>query len=209
MPQDLPVQCNCGTLKGRAIGIDADQGNRVLCYCADCQRFPHALGRAEEVLDADGGSDIFQTTPARLEFLEGQDQLACLHLREGGLFRWYAACCNTPIANTTGSGMPFVGLVGNALRTGTAGGRDRDAALGPVRARVNIGTARRPVEGSARFPIGNLLRFMSMILRARLRGDHKRSPFFDPASGEPRVQPRVLTGEEWEKAEQSRTGSTA
>jgi len=103
--------------------------------------------------------------------------------------------------------MPFVGLIGNALSAGQ--GADRDVALGPVRARVNVGGALRPVEGSARFPIGNLLRFLSMLLRARLRGDHKRSPFFDASSGKPSVKPRVLTPAEWDQAEQSRTGATA
>lgn len=180
----------------------------MVCYCQDCQRFPHALGCADQVLDADGGSDIFQTSPARLEFLEGQDQLASLQLREGGLLRWYAACCDTPIANTGGPGMPFVGLIGNALRTDTPEAGSREAALGPVRARVNVGGARRPVEGSARFPIGNLLRFLGMILRARLRGDQKRSAFFDAASGEPVATPRVLTDDEWQAAERSRTAST-
>jgi hypothetical protein len=42
----------------------------------------------------------------------------------------------------------------------------------------------------------SIARFARVTLHARLRGDQKRNPFFDPSSGEPSVAPRVLTAAE-------------
>ena len=46
-----------------------------------------------------------------------------------------------------------------------------------------------------------------MILMARLRGDHKRSPFFDAKTGKLRAEPRVLTAEELQELERTRDAS--
>ena len=71
----------------------------------------HFLERGE-LMDEWGGSEVFQTTPARIEFTQGADQLACMRLSPKGLMRWYARCCNTPIANTLPSpGMAFAGIL--------------------------------------------------------------------------------------------------
>ena len=160
--------------------------------------YAHALGCAEEVLDRHGGSDIFQTSPARVEFTGGVDQLACLNLKPGALMRWYAACCDTPIGNTMANPrMSFVGLVHLALRP--EGGASLDDVLGPVRGHVQVRFAQgdaSEVGGSNLPPPSMILRFGKLILGGRLRGDHRHSPFFDAASGEPRVVPRVLSREE-------------
>lgn len=83
--------------------------NRVTCYCDDCQAFAHQLGRAD-LLNENGGSDIVQVAPAALSFTKGQDRIVGLRLTPKGLHRWYAKCCNTPVGNTMGPAMPFVGL---------------------------------------------------------------------------------------------------
>jgi hypothetical protein len=49
-----------------------------------------------------------------------------------------------------------------------------------------------------------LFQMLSTLLMSRLRGDHKRSPFFDPDTGAPCVTPRVLSTEELQKVEAAR-----
>ncbi len=204
MPTDLPIRCACGKLRGILRGASGERGNRLVCYCDDCQSFAHALGHADEILDENGGSDIFQTSPSRLEIHAGAEQLACLSLRKGGLTRWYADCCKTPIGNTLASAqVPFVGLLHNCIDH-SAPGHGREEVLGPVRSRVNARFARGnrdKLEASDRTPVSMLLRFARMLIMGRLRGEHSPSPFFDAATGERSVAPRVLGAEELRAAE--------
>ncbi|MFX6869136.1 DUF6151 family protein, partial [Acinetobacter baumannii] len=79
-------------------------------YCDDCQAFAHRLGRAD-LLNAQGGSDIVQVAPAALTFVKGQNRIAGMRLTPKGLFRWHTTCCNTPVGNTLGPAIPFVGLI--------------------------------------------------------------------------------------------------
>jgi hypothetical protein len=177
-----------------AHGVTPAVGNHGVCYCDDCQAFAKALGRADDVLDANGGTDIFQMSPARLEFTHGVDRVACLRLTPKGLARWYTSCCNTPIGNTAATrGIPFVGMI-RAFVSEPA-----SDALGPIRTRVfrkfAIGDkAAIPPDGQ---PLWRMfLRVMGLVLGWRLRGDHKRSPFFDAATGESLKVPRVLSAAE-------------
>jgi len=192
--QTLPIRCACGALRGRADGLSPSRGNRVVCYCEDCQAFTFATGCAERVLDEHGGSDIFQMSPAQIHFEAGLDQLACLRLSPDGLPRWYAACCGAPIANVSGS-VPFCGFLVSAF---DASPEERDRVLGPVRHRVQAVTARgqAPAGAHAGFPLGMFLRLIPRILAARLRGDQKRSPFVDPATGGPIATPRIVDADE-------------
>jgi hypothetical protein len=71
-----PIQCRCGTLKGH---VSRSHGaNRCVCYCRDCQAFAHFLGRAGEILDSNGGTDVVQTRAANVVFTEGREALACM-----------------------------------------------------------------------------------------------------------------------------------
>jgi hypothetical protein len=195
MPADLPVRCSCGALRGVARGVSGDCGNHIVCYCDDCQSFAHFLERAEQTLDAHGGTEIFQTSPARLEITAGADRLACMRLTHKGLLRWYAACCRTPIGNTLASRqVPFVGLV-----LGCVDHASRDEVLGPIRARLNTRFAKgNPGQAGAseRVPLALIVRLLWLGFAARLRGDHRRSPFFDRTTGAPVSPPRVLTAAE-------------
>lgn len=202
MPTDLPLRCACGALRGTLLGVAPERGNHLVCYCDDCQSFAHFLGEAGAILDAHGGTDIFQTSPGRLRIEEGNENLACVRLRPGGLVRWYAACCRTPIGNTLASRqVPFVGLIHSC-----AGGF-RDAAVGPVRAGVNARFAkgdRSQLDAHDKAPASLLFRFARILLAARLRGEHARTPFFDAQTGELSVAPRVLTTEELREVEARR-----
>jgi hypothetical protein len=199
MPSDLAVRCGCGAVRGTARGVSGDRGNRVVCYCDDCQSFAHFLDCAERTLDDHGGTEIFQMSSARLELAAGADRLACIRLAPGGLLRWYAACCRTPIGNTLASRqVPFLGLI-LACTDAAPDRRPRDTVLGPIRARLHTRFAHGnvdSVDASDRVPVWLMLRLFGMGIAARLRGDHRRSPFFAPESGAPISPPRVLSAAE-------------
>ena len=179
--------------------VSSDRGNRIVCYCDDCQSFAHFLGRANEVLDVHGGTDIFQVSPAFFEFQEGVDQLACIRLTPKGLLRWHTNCCNTPIGNTLATyQVPFVGLIHSCFDQMDTD-HSIDTVLGPVRARVHGRYAKGDLtrlDVHPKAPVSYLVRVTVMLLMARVHGDHKRSPFFDSQTHEPRAVPRVLTEEE-------------
>jgi hypothetical protein len=199
MATTLRVRCACGALQGEARAVAPSVGNHVVCYCDDCQAFAHFLGRATDMLDAHGGTDIFQMSPARLRFTAGVERLACMRLTGKGMRRWYAACCRTPIGTTMASGaMPFVGLAATCLEA-PADDPALQKALGPVLARGY----RRYAKGEAAtipadvIPFAlDALRVIGLMLGWKLRGDRRRSPFFDRRTGHPAVEAHVLDAAE-------------
>jgi hypothetical protein len=190
-----PLQCRCGTLKGYA--AHPERLNRVVCYCRDCQAFAHFLGRANDILDAKGGSDVIQTIPANVAFTVGTEVLACMRLREKGLLRWYAKCCNTPIGNTVANyRVSFIGLVHSCL---DSTGESLDASFGPVRMWSFTKSAKRPVNAPRFSMIAGIARFAGMVIRARIDGSYKRTPLFVASTGAPIVTPQVLSPRERER----------
>jgi hypothetical protein len=107
---DLPLRCRCGYVRGIATRVSPSTGLRVICYCKDCQAFARFLDRAD-VLDAAGGTDIFQMPPGRVRLTAGPDAMRCLRLSKTEIYRWYADCCRTPIGNTAGPRVPVVGVI--------------------------------------------------------------------------------------------------
>jgi len=186
-----PLRCRCGTLRGQV--SHPEKVSRGVCYCKDCQAFAHFLGTTEDILDERGGTDVMATLPSRVSFTQGVERLACMSLSEKGMLRWYASCCNTPIGNTPRHmKISHVGLVHTCLENPP---RTLDAAFGPVRMRVNTQSA----QGTSRpktLPLStvvSIVKFMGSLLRARLDGSYKRTPFFVPGQGTPIVAPKVLT----------------
>ena len=204
---DLSIKCECGSLTGVVRGVSPKMGTRVICYCDDCQLFLHHLGCPER-LDRHGGTDIFQVSPARVDFTDGIEHLACVRLRPNGLLRWYASCCRSPIGNTLATGqVPFVGLLLSSAKE-TSDGSNIDAAIG-ASVGVHGKFAKTPtpeLDAHDRAPVTFLLRWIRMVLSARLRGDHRRSPFFDSSTGQPVVKPAVLSSSELSLAEAARDG---
>jgi Family of unknown function (DUF6151) len=185
------IECHCGTLQGHV--LDVRRVNRCMCYCKDCQCFAHFLGRAAEILDDKGGTEIVQTVPANIGFTTGHHVIACMRLKPQGLLRWYTICCNTPIGNTLPSmKMSFIGLVHNCLQAHGASLDD----FGPIGMRVNTTGAKAPVETSSLVTLGGMLRVAAMLARARIDGSYKRTPFFSVGSGMPVVDPKILSREE-------------
>jgi hypothetical protein len=189
-----PLQCRCGTLKGYL--SNPEGANHCACYCRDCQAFAGFLGRANEILDEHGGTEVIQTVPANVTFTEGRETLACMRLSERGLLRWYTTCCNTPVGNTLANyRVSFVSLIHTCLESP---GKSLDDSFGPVRMRVNTKSAKGTVKSSPIAAMSVILRFIVMLVRARLDGSYKRTPFFTILSGAgtPIVIPRVLTRSE-------------
>ncbi len=187
-----PLQCRCGTLKGRV--AEPGSVNRGVCYCRDCQAFAHFLGEGSEILDELGGTEVMQTLPKHVTFEQGVDALACMRLTEKGLLRWYANCCNTPIGNTLPNyKFSFVGLVPSCLRVA---GTNLDGSFGPIRMRVNTKSARQDPKPKQAGTLATIARFGAQLAKARIDGSYRITPFFDAANGTPVVTPRVLSPEE-------------
>ena len=187
-----PLRCQCGTLRGH---VSHPEGvSRGVCYCKDCQAYAHFLGKAGDILDEMGGTDVVATLPKHVTFTHGLEALACMSLTEKGMLRWYARCCNTPIGNTPRDfKVSHVGLVHTCLEDPS---RTLDSSFGPVRMRVNTKNAKGRPKSMPISTIASVLRFMTSLVRARLDGSYKYTPFFVPDRGIPVVPPKVLTRDE-------------
>ena len=199
---ELPFDCRCGQVAGRLRGVSPVAAHRAVCYCESCQAFPRLIDSADDVLDANGGTELLHISSAHLEITRGAEQLACLRITSRGPLRWYARCCSTPIANCAAqASLPFLGLI---VPAGRAGDRREACArlLGPVRFRVQAQDAVGDVShlGARKgFGLPILWRLARLTLGAWLRGEHARSPFFDPASRQPIAEPRMISAEERER----------
>ena len=187
-----PLRCLCGALKGHVSHPEAV--SRGVCYCKDCQAYARFLGRAGDILDAMGGSDVLATVSKHVTISEGKDVLACMSLSEKGMLRWYASCCKTPVANTSRDfKFPHVGLLHNCLE---GAGVNLDSVFGPVTMRVNRkgATSGKP-EAMPVSTVKSVVRHMKSVVRARVDGSYRTTPFFDPRDGSPVVAPYVLSTE--------------
>ncbi len=203
---DLPLKCSCGNVSGVVKGIRPSKANHGICYCNDCQSFAHFLQEPPIFLDANAGTHIVQVSPRRLHLRSGMDDVACVRLRPGGLMRWYASCCNTPLANTPHPRVPLVGMI-TACLNHTVTGQPLEVFAGECSGRVFADKARGDTSNlPKRFqaPFGMLYRFAKMNLLGLLRGAGRRSPFFHPVTREPIAPPMVLTAEELAEVEKRR-----
>ncbi len=172
--------CDCGQVSGQLSAQAVQAGTRLECYCQDCRAAQIALGQPDP---APGAVQIFHTLPDGLEFDSGQDQLAVIRLSPKGLMRWYAACCNTPLfATLPNPKIPFLGLSANCL--------EHPEDLGKVQARGFV-----PQPGGGTRMQGALTMVWGIATRglsARMSGAWRNTPFYDPDTGAPVVEPQVL-----------------
>ncbi|WP_257386191.1 DUF6151 family protein [Tahibacter caeni] len=189
---EFPLRCRCGNVQ--ATLAEPQRAARAVCYCRDCQAFARFLGRAQLTLDRYGGTDIVATSPHRLRFTRGVEELRCMSLSEKGLLRWYAGCCNTPLANTPRDpALPYVGIVYDSLPESAAA---RDAAFGPARIALNTASATGTVAATPWATVAGMLRILRNVVAARVSGRYRDNPFFERGSGRPVVAPLVLTPEQ-------------
>lgn len=191
---DAKLQCDCGQVRGVVANVSPAAVNHVVCYCDDCQAFLHALSR-EDLLDANGGTDIVQVAPATLSFTHGQEHIAGLRLSEKGLYRWYAACCKTPLGNTVSPAVPLVGIVTQTIRNEA---RERDDLFGPPVGSVFGRYAVGHPQGAAGLSLRLLARTVRLMLGWWLRGQAWPNPFFDRETRAPRFKVTTLPAQDRE-----------
>lgn len=186
---DVKLKCNCGNVQGIAHNIGANTGNRIVCYCNDCQAFAHFLEGEHTILDQDGGTDIYQTTHAQVEITEGTEHIRCMRLSAKGMFRWYAGCCKTPIGNTLSAGAPFIGMIHNFMDNKDS----RDTSLGPIRGYFYTKHAKPSLSEERKklgIPLTVMLNILVKLLMWKLKGMNKPSPVFDH-NGLPISEPNI------------------
>jgi hypothetical protein len=194
MATDVPLRCACGKIRGVAEALASSEGTRCICYCGDCQAFARFLGR-DGILDAWGGTDIWQMSPGKMRLEIDGESLRCVRLSAEGMHRWYCGECKTPIANTLTAIIPFVGVV-HSFMDHPSSGASRDELLGPghpVQTDTAYGEGAPKQQSSAIFRV--LLRTMGMVVGRKILGRGRTSPFFEK-SGEPKVKPQILSAEE-------------
>ena len=83
-PAVHPLRCRCGALQGH-VELEGSS-NSMVCYCQDCQPFARFLGPVDNVLDAQGGSDVvLQLAPLRIKVPQGAEHVALVRLSDKGM----------------------------------------------------------------------------------------------------------------------------
>ena len=186
----LCLRCDCRSVVGEISGATHRSTTRLVCYCDDCQRFAAVLGVADRVLDEYGGTEVLHISPARVTLTQGSSEIACLRLSPRGIFRWYATCCSTPIGNTLPTAaMPFLSLIHTCVHVDNGTLYD---VVGPVHSRLQgrFAIGGTPPGVHPKIPFTAVFRAARKSLGWWVRGDGRRSPFFD-GSGRPIVEPQV------------------
>lgn len=191
--EDIAFSCRCGAVKGVCHDAGGPMGLRIVCYCADCQAYAAFLGAERDYLDAAGGTDIYQTTPSRLEITAGLNRLKSVVVAPKGLHRFYADCCKTPIANAVpGRQLPFSGTF---VRNYDAQKRER--LFRPPVAAVFIERAHgEPVEKSRQALPLLILDMMRRAAAEWLSGRARRNPFLDAEDDGRIAAPHIVTADE-------------
>lgn len=190
----VDLRCTCGAVQGHVLDASRKTINRIVCYCNDCQAFNRFLER-DDLMNAQGGTDIVQVAPSRIRFTQGVDKLRSMRLSEEGSFRWYTDCCKTPAGNMlystrcpfSGIHAKFFALQGTALDTAVG------APIGSIQGKYAIGGCPPGVDEGAGF--GLLLQCMHFLLGNIVMGRHKPSPYWT-TDGKPTAVPRILSSNE-------------
>ncbi len=181
----LAFQCSCGTLRGTLSQEAARAGTRLACFCADCRAAQLYLGQPDP---AQNGVQLLQTSPEAITLTAGHDQLRLLRLSPKGLMRWYAGCCNSPVANTLASPrLPFVGIQVANFDTPAVFGKTRVQAFMPQPA------GKPPRTKGA---IGMVISMFRRMGASLLSGKWRDTPFFDCTTGDPVCQAKIPSKEE-------------
>jgi hypothetical protein len=132
----------------------------------------------------------------RVKFTAGTDAVRCLQF-SSRVFRWYADCCRTPIANTAGPRFPVVGII-HSFMDHDGDGRTRDEVLGAPLCRIFEDSAVGPLPQNAPPPrsFGLVAVRGPTLLGWWLRGLGRPNPFFDEETNAPLSVPRTFTPQE-------------
>jgi hypothetical protein len=180
---DLPFSCRCGQVKGTLHEAASNVGTHVRCFCSSCRAAMIYTGDPDP---GDQGVTLFQTTPDKISFQQGQDQLAVFSFGPKNILRWRAACCNAALFTTLRSPkIPLAALITRRLADATA--------IGPVKSQAFV-----PQPDGTSQHQGKLALFGGVLWRgliARLTGRWRNTPFFDIKTRTPTAPVTVLTKE--------------
>jgi hypothetical protein len=184
MPFDVPVSCTCGAVAGIVLGVTWTNSRRLSCMCDDCQAYAHYLGRALEILDAHGGTDLSYATQTRVKILSGREHLRAVRLYPTGMLRVYSECCRTPVAHVPSAKIAFVGIPHLFMQQGPDG-VSRDVILGPLvrRFQGRYSRGEMPKGGHRGTPAWPWARAMVQVVWDSLCGRQKPSAFHETTSG--------------------------
>jgi hypothetical protein len=191
MTNKVNLACTCGKVKG-SLDIVPGAFFHVHCLCCDCQNFSKHLNRQDQLLDAHGGTELFQTYPNLMKITEGQDKIACIQHTKKGLYRWYTTCCNTPLANTMNkANVPFVGISVKLMQF--ANDAEKLKTLGPVTMKAfgKYAIGEMPKDAHAKFPLSYMPKIIGFMIKGMLGKKNKPSPFFK--DGKPVAEAKVLS----------------
>jgi hypothetical protein len=189
----MRIQCQCGKFQARLKAFPTSTPGRLVCYCDDCQTYLRHLERTD-LLDANGGTEVIPAYPADVEILQGREHLKCTRLSPSGTFRFSTSCCNTPIVNTR-PGAPWAGFM-RCVYTAAGEAQKLDQVLGPVRSRImgRYAQGTPPAGTPKKFDLKGVLTVMPFILKGKLLGKSRPSPFFADDGVTAVVIPDVLNG---------------
>ena len=181
---DLAFSCTCGAVTGHITARGVKTGTHAQCFCHDCRAAQLYFGQPDP---APGPVEILQTTPEDVIFETGAEHLAAMQLSPKGMYRWYAKCCNAPLATTTRTPkLPFAGFDVKRMT-------DRDG-LGPVLTQGFVtGPDGRQSHKGLRHAV---LRLLTRVITSRVSGRWKDTPFFAAETGKPVAPSVVLTKEQ-------------
>jgi hypothetical protein len=193
------LQCQCGRLRGQVNRTELAILGK--CYCKDCRTYAAHLQKLAVTHDSAGGAEFVATSANHVVFDHGEENLACLSLSERGLLRWYAACCSTPVANTTRDWrFPYVGLFHTCLKHDRA---SYERAFPNVQMHVNTRSATTKPAGSSFRTVIALSRLLPRLFASRFSRSYETTPFFRSPEGQPSVAVHVLSREERERAREA------
>lgn len=185
----MKISCDCGSFVATLNSFPKNTPGRLVCYCDDCQSYLKKLARID-VLDEYGGTEIIPVYPKEIEIIQGLDKLKCYRLTEHGIYRWATSCCNSPIANTS-PGFPWAGILHTAY---TSHNPTALSELGEIKSRIygKYALDGAPFKISKKISFRDMLVVMPFIVKGKVLGMHKNSPFFGSDNTTPICVPEIL-----------------
>jgi hypothetical protein len=177
MTDTIKLACHCGKVAGELKHVHTDSFH-VKCLCCDCQEFASQIGQHESILDAHGGTELFQTYPAYVTITQGADYISQLRLTPKGLLRYYTSCCNTPIGNMmSAQKVPFIGIPVAFMQFGSD--QEKDKILGPIimQAFAKYAKNAKPEGAYDRFPLSFLPKLLGFMAKGFLQKKYLPSPY--------------------------------
>ncbi|WP_171240548.1 DUF6151 family protein [Ruegeria sp. HKCCA5491] len=182
--KDFAFSCNCGALRGAITAAGAKSATHTVCFCHDCRAAQLYFGQPDP---APGPVEVLQMLPEEIRIDGGAEHLALMQLSPKGMLRWYASCCNAPLAVTTRTPkFPFAGFIVKRIAD--------PSGLGPITTR---GFVPQPDGKQSHEKLGPAVKgLISRVLKSRISGSWKNSVFFDPNTRQPVATPVILSQSE-------------